>query len=413
MVGCLYTFFIFCLAHLSIQACVQVGVENLFSPHYESLLRGKHVGLITNHTAIDSKGKLTADIFKEKAEAYGYSIAAFFAPEHGLQGVQHAGETVIDAHDSDGIVIYSLHGATRRPTDAMLKGIDLLVFDIQDLGSRSYTYITTLFYAMEEAAKAHTPFVVLDRPNPLGGLLVDGPMLEDKWRSFIGYINIPYCYGLTIGELAHYFNEEYKIDCELTVIPMQGWQRHMTFKDTGLFWIPTSPQVPESQTAFYYPTTGLLGELQIVNIGIGYSLPFKVVGAPWINAKQFAYHLNAQSFPGVYFHPFHYSPFFGRFAGQVCHGVMIMITDTQSYLPVTTQYLLIGILKRLYPTYFKKGLEESSPRLDMFNKVNGTAEVYRILKDEQYVIWKLRALHQKERAQYLRKRQTYLNPVYF
>lgn len=405
-------FGVFCFYQLTLNASVQVGVESLFSPPYQAVLSGKHIGLITNHTAIDSKGHSTLELFKDNAQAYGYTITAFFAPEHGLTGVQYAGESVANERDLHGIPIYSLHGSTRRPTPAMLKGISLLVYDIQDIGSRSYTYISTLFYAMEEAAKAHIPFLVLDRPNPLGGLLVDGPMLEDQWRSFVGYLNVPYCHGLTIGELARYFNEEYKVRCDLTVIPMQGWQREMTFQETGLPWIPTSPQVPESQTALYYPTTGLLGELQIVNIGVGYTLPFKLIGAPWIDAQQFAKQLNAQNFPGVYFHPFHYTPFFGRFGGQVCHGVLIMITDPRVYLPVTTQYLIMGVLKTLYPSYFQKGLEESSQRQEMFHKVNGTAEVYRILKEEQYVIWKLRALHQNERARYLRKRQAYLIPEY-
>lgn len=406
------SFFLFllisCFFAPHLQGNIQLGVENLFSPAYQSVLRGKKIGLITNHTAVDSKGHSTIDLFKQNASGLGYSLVALFAPEHGLTGVQYAGQTVANERDSDGIIIYSLHGATRRPTSAMLKSIDLLVYDIQDIGSRSYTYISTLFYAMEEAAKAHIPLIVLDRPNPLGGLLVDGPMLEEEWRSFVGYLNVPYCHGLTIGELAFYFNGEYKVGCELMVVPMQGWQRHMTFKETGLTWIPTSPQIPEAQTAFYYPTTGLLGELQIVNIGVGYTLPFKVVGAPWINAQQFAQQLNAQNFPGVHFHPFHYSPFFGRFAGQACHGVLIIITDPATYLPVTTQYLLMGVLKALYPSEFQKGLEESSQRQEMFNKVNGTAEILRILKEERYVVWKLRSVHQKEREHYLRKRQSYL-----
>lgn len=403
----------FCFVHSSlIEGKILLGVENLFSPSYQQILQGKQIGLITNHTAIDSKGTLTIDLFKQQAQSGKYSLVALFAPEHGLTGIQYAGEKVNDQRDVNGIPIYSLHGSTRRPTAAMLKDVTLLVYDIQDIGSRSYTYISTLFYAMEEAAKAHITVVVLDRPNPLGGELVDGPMLEDEWRSFVGYVNVPYCHGLTIGELARYFNAEYKIGCDLVVIPMQGWQRRMTFKDTDLIWIPTSPQVPDAQTAFYYPTTGLLGELQIVNMGVGYTLPFKVVGAPWINAEQFAGRLNAQRFPGVRFQPFHYTPFFGRFVGEPCHGILIIITDPQVYLPVTTQFLIMGILKSLYASHFLKGLEASASKQEMFNKVNGTAEIYRILKEEQYPVWKLRALHQKEREQYLRKRKSYLHADY-
>lgn len=405
--------FLFLFSKFPIEGTVQVGVETLFSPAYSSILRSKKIGLITNHTAIDSQGQTTIELFKKNAKNYNYSLIALFAPEHGLTGIHHAGATFGNQHDADGIPIFSLHGSTRRPTSDMLKDISLLVYDIQDIGSRPYTYTSTLFYAMEEAAKARIPLVVLDRPNPLGGLLVDGPMLEEEWRSFLGYINIPYCHGLTIGELAQYFNGEYHVGCDLLVIPMHGWKRHMTFKDTGLTWIPTSPQIPDSETAFYFPTTGLLGELRIVNIGIGYTLPFKVIGAPWIQAEQFAQQLNAQNFPGVRFQPFHYTPFFGRFSGQVCHGVLILITDPSSFLPVTTQYLIIGILKSLYPTQFQKGLmEESNQRIELFNKASGTPEILRILKEEPYVIWKLRALHQKERTQYLNKRIPYLHSNY-
>ncbi len=400
-------FFIFFFVLSFLEGKVFLGVENLVANH-QALLKGKTIGLITNFTAIDSKGNTTIELLKQQAGPLDFTLAALFAPEHGLMGLQHAGDDVVDEEDANHLPIYGLHGLTRRPTEAMLKNIDLLIFDMQDIGSRSYTYITTLFYAMEEAAKLHIPFIVLDRPNPLGGECIDGPMLEDSLRSFVGYLNVPYCHGLTIGELALFFNKEYNIGCELTVIPMKEWLRKMSFQDTGLIWIPTSPQIPEADTPFFYPATGLLGELQIVNIGVGYTLPFKVVGAPWIDAEQFAARLNSQQFQGVRFQPFHYTPFFGRFAGEACHGVLICITDRHSYLPVTTQYLILGTLKVLYPTFFQKSLEAAKQREEMFNKVNGTSEVLRILKEETFVVWKLRSLHQKEREQYLKKRKAYL-----
>ena len=179
---------------------VQLGVDRLFGAEYRDVLRGKNIGLITNHTAIDSNGHSTIDLLKQHAKSGGYVLKALFAPEHGLNGLQYASESVVDARDHDGIPIYSLHGSTRHPTPAMLASINLIIYDIQDLGSRSYTFSTTLFYVREAAAKAHIPVIVLDRPNPLGGQLVDGPMLEDKWRSFVGYVNVPYCHGLTIEE---------------------------------------------------------------------------------------------------------------------------------------------------------------------------------------------------------------------
>lgn len=404
--------FIFSFFSLFAFGQVEVGLDRLFTPPYSQLLKGKKIGLVTNHTAINCQQMTSVDLFKQNSLRYGYCIKAFFAPEHGLNGVQYASEAILHSKDSDGIPIYSLHGATRRPTPEMLKGLSLIIYDIQDIGSRSYTYISTLFYVMEEAAKIGLPVMVLDRPNPINGLTIDGPMLEKKWQSFVGYINVPYCHGMTVGELAQYFKGEHKINCPLTVIPMKGWNRAMSFQETGLAWIPTSPNIPEPLTPFYYPTTGLIGELHLVNIGVGYSMPFKVIGAPWIDAKKFAKELNGQKFPGVHFQPFYYRPFFGRFAQKDCEGVLIMITDKKSYLPVSTQYLLIGILKTLYPKEFKAALEDSQDRLKMFHQVNGTDEIYRIIREEQYITWKLKAVHKKERALFANKRAPYLIPSY-
>ncbi len=409
----LVAFFIFLLPFFALIGKVQLGVENLFHVGYEHLLPGQHIGLITNHTGIDSRGDSTVQIFKDNASRYGYVLEAVFAPEHGLTGSHYANVDVADGQlgsvkDKDNTVVYSLFGATRRPTAAMLKNITLLIYDIQDIGSRSYTYVTTLFYVMEEAAKARIPVLVLDRPNPLGGTLVDGPMLEEKWRSFVGYINVPYCHGLTVGELAQYFNGEYSIGCALTVVPMKGWKREMLFADTGLVWMPTSPHIPEASSALYYPMTGFLGELQLINMGVGYTLPFKVVGAPWINAEEFSQKLNEQQMRGVRFLPFHYKPFFGRFQGQECHGVLIVINEPKYFLPVSTQYVILGMLKSLYPKHFKEALQACAKNHEMFNKVNGTAEVYRLISEEKYVVWKLLALHKEQRAAYLCKRKPYL-----
>lgn len=391
---------------------VKVGSDVLMSEEYANLLKGKRIGLITNHTAVNSKLISTVDLLKKNAAAKGYKLVALFAPEHGITGASYASESIEEEQDPDGIPVYSLHGKTMRPTDEMLKQVNMLIFDIQDIGSRSYTYITTLFYAMEEAAKRGIQFVVLDRPNPMTGLVVDGPLLDEKWRSGLGYINIPYCHGMTVGELARLFNGEYKIGCKLEVIPMKGWRRRMTFHETGLSWIPTSPYIPEANTAFFYPTTGILGELQLVNIGIGYTLPFKVIGAPWIDGKMFANSLNTQKFPGVHFEPFHYRPFYGRFAHEDCQGVLIMITDPVKYRPVTTQYLIIGILKSLYPKKFQEAIATAKARKETICKVNGTEEVFRLITEEKNIVWKLRTLHQKERDDFLNLRKKYLIPAY-
>lgn len=333
-------------------------------------------------------------------------IKALFSPEHGLNGQHYAWESV--AHSQElGIPVYSLHGETRRPKPAMLKDLDIVIYDIQCTGVRAYTYPTTLFYMMEEAAKLGIEVIVLDRPNPINGLIVDGPMLEEKWRSYIGYINIPYCHGMTIGELARFFNDEYKVGCKLKVIPMKGWTREMSYRDTGLAWIPPSPNVPEPDTPFFCPSTGILGELGILNIGIGFTLPFKVVGAPWINAREFADKLNGQKLPGVHFQPYSFRPFWGLYKGVDCHGILIQITDAQAYRPLSVQFLILGMLKSLYPKEFMKQLVDS-PKKDLFCKANGTEKVYEILVKEKYPAWKLIELNKTERDAFLEIRKKYL-----
>lgn len=403
---------LFCPLWLLAQPSVTVGIDVLMEPEYQSLLQGKRVGVITNHTAISRDMIPTADLIKRRAADKGYRVVAFFAPEHGLRGGGHASDLIEDEKDSDGIPIYSLHGKTRRPNDTMLRNVDLLVFDIQDIGSRSYTYISTLFYVMEEAAKRKIPVVVADRPNPINGRIVDGPMLEEQWRSFVGYINVPYCHGMTIGELARLFNDQYHVGCQLVVVPMRGWRRDMSFKDTGLPWMPTSPNIPEGTTPWYYPATGLIGELQLVNIGIGYTLPFKIVGAPWVKGEQLATQLNAQKLAGVSFFPIYFRPFYGRFVGEDCEGVMLTVTDSRTFRPVQTQFAIMGMLKSLYPKPFAEALAACQDRKDMFCKVNGTARVYEILQKEKYPGWKLRQLDKDEREAFLAVRKRYLIPEY-
>jgi uncharacterized protein YbbC (DUF1343 family) len=386
-------------------APVELGIDRFFKDGYAKELEGKRIGLITNQTGVDADLKSTVKLFLEHKN---FQVTAFFAPEHGLDGKIYAGVEVKHAVQKE-IPVFSLHGKTRRPTVAMLKTIDALVFDIQDVGIRPYTYASTLFYVMEEATKLSIPVIVLDRPNPMGGLMVDGPMLEESFRSFIGYINVPYCHGMTIGELARFFNAEYKIGCKLTVVPMKGWRRSMTFKETGLSWIPTSPNIPESDTPYYCATTGLLGELELVNIGIGYTLPFKIVGAPWINADLFAKALNEQKIPGVTFTPIHYTPFYGSLKNIECHGVNIHITNLPLYRPLVTQSFLLGLLKTLYPEKVTAKLKALPPqKKELFNKAHGSAAAYNFLLTEKFATWKLINHHKTERATFLETRYKYL-----
>lgn len=386
-------------------AAVIPGVEEFFHNEQFREWKDKKVGLITNHTGIDSQMHSTLDLFLEHEG--NYKVVALFSPEHGLFGQYYAAESV-DHRKWRDLPVHSLHGETRRPKPEMLKGIDVIVYDIQCTGVRAYTYPTTLFYMMEEAAKAGIEVIVLDRPNPIGGMVVDGPMLEEKWRSYIGYINVPYCHGMTIGELARFFNGEYKVGCKLKIVPMKGWERSMTFVDTGLPWIPPSPNIPEPDTPLYCPSTGLLGELQIGDIGIGFTLPFKVVGAPWIKAAEFASKLNAQKLPGVTFQPFHYRPFWGNYKGVDCQGVLLRITNPRIYRPLAVQYLILGILKSLYPKEFMERINRSTGAKNLFCKANGTDMILKILMEEKYPAWKLIDWQKTERESFLEIRKKYL-----
>ena len=401
----LYLILFLAVISLGWSAKISTGVDVFFQEKRYVKWQDKKVGLITNQTGVDSQLKTTVDLFIEHEGIY--QLVALFSPEHGLFGQHYAWESV-DHQKHKNLLVYSLHGETRRPKPQMLDGIDILVYDIQCTGVRAYTYPTTLYYCMEEAAKRGIEVVVLDRPNPINGVTVDGPMLEEKWRSYIGYINVPYCHGMTIGELARFFNEEYKIGCKLSVVLMKGWDRKMSYCDTQLHWIPPSPNVPEPDTAIFSSTTGLLGELQIANIGIGFTLPFKIVGAPWIRAQEFAQKLNEQKLPGVFFQPFHYRPFWGMFKGLDCQGVLIKITDVLVYRPVTVQYLILGMLKSMYPKEFMDRLAKGKGTKDLFCKANGTEAVYQILRDEKYPAWKLIELQKEERASFCELREKYL-----
>jgi len=391
---------------LSLKAApISVGVDTFFEDGHARKLSGKRVALVINQTSINKDHISTLDLFlKENCPC---TVVALFSPEHGIDGKGRAWESIASTTHLH-LPVHSLHGAVRRPTQEMLDGIDCVIYDIQCTGNRAYTYPTTLFYMMEECAKRNIQVIVLDRPNPINGLTVDGPMLEEKWRSYIGYINVPYCHGMTIGELARFFNQEYKIHCKLDVVPMKGWHRSMSFRDTGLSWIPPSPNIPEADTPMYSLMTGILGELQIVNIGIGYTLPFKIVGAPWIQASYFAEKLNSQKLPGVHFQPFHFRPFYGSYKNLNCEGVLIQITDLKTYRPVAVQYLILGMLKSLYPTEFLQKLSASAGSKDLFCKANGTEAIYEILLQEKYPAWKLIEFHKKERELFLIIRNKYL-----
>jgi len=325
---------------------VQTGLDVLEAQKFAAL-RNKHVGLITNHTGLDSQGRSIADLL---SHAPGVHLVALFSPEHGLAGRND--EKVASNKDAaTGLPIFSLYGETMRPTDEMLQGIDALVFDVQDAGVRFYTYTTTMGYCMEEAAKHNIPFYVLDRPNPMGGNIVEGPMLDADKTSFTAYFPLPVRYGLTIGELAQFFNAENHIHCDLHVIAMKNWHRNYFFESTGARWIPPSPNLRTLKGAVLYPGIEILQSAG-VSVGRGTETPFEEFGAPWINGEEVAAALNERHLAGLRFANQPFIPVIGLYSGQRCGGVGVRIMDRQAVRAMRMGMEIATILKKLYPEKF-------------------------------------------------------------
>lgn len=328
---------------------VSPGIEVLLKEE-KNVLSGKKVGLITNPTGIDSKLTSIVDLLHDDPDI---NVTALFGPEHGVRGDAQAGASVeyyID--EKTGLPVYSLYGKTKKPTPEMLKDVEVLVFDIQDVGTRYYTYIYTMAYAMEAAKENDIPFIVLDRPNPQGGESVDGPVLEPEFSSFVGLYPIPLKHGMTVGELATLFNKEFKIGADLKVIKMKGWKRDMDYDDTGIPFVLPSPNMPTVSTTFVYPATGLI-EGTNVSEGRGTTKPFELIGAPYINSDELAGKLNALRLPGVKFRAASFTPTFSKHAGILSHGVEIYITDREEFKAVPTGLHIIKTIQDLYPGDFE------------------------------------------------------------
>ena len=361
-----------------LNARVKPGIEVLRESGFESL-KGKRVALVTNPSGVDSELKSTVDIL---FEAPGVNLVALFAPEHGIRGDIYAGGKVESGIDSrTGLPVHSLYGATREPTPKMLEGVDIVLYDIQDVGCRSYTFISTLGLVMRACARLEIPVMVLDRPNPLGGRKVEGALVRDGFHSFVSQYKIPYIYGLTVGELAMLINEQGlncsqdgkqpSLKCELLVVPMQGWERDMLYIDTGLPWVAPSPNIPYPQSAICYPSAGMAGELyNYLNIGIGYTLPFAVFAEEWIDADELKSTLDSYNVPGVAWRTVHFKPSSGRLAGKLVHGVQYYYTDYETAEITLTQFYVMQAVWELYSRNPFKDQQQSN--LTMFNKVCGT-----------------------------------------
>lgn len=348
---------------------VKTGIDVLEAQHFAPLA-GKRIGLCTNPTGVNKDLKSTTDIL---FEAENVNLVALFGPEHGVRGNVHAGDHVGDAVDAKtGVTMYSLYGATHKPTPEMMAQIDAMVYDIQDNGCRSYTYISTMGKLMEACAESDKELIILDRPNPLSGEKIEGCLVEDGYYSFVSQFKIPYLYGQTCGELAMYLNAKSDKPCRLTVIKMEGWKRSMCWDETGLEWVVASPHVPHGSSCYYYPATGIMGELGYFNIGVGYTLPFEMMGTDWItNADSLADALNALHLPGIIFRPIYYKPFYSVNKDTQSQGVQVHITDFKKAHLSDIQFYVAQVLHRMYPDHvlFR---DCNQKRFNMFDKVCGT-----------------------------------------
>lgn len=368
------------LLPLAASARVRPGIEVLRDNGFEGL-KGKRVGLVTNPSGVDRELRSTVDIL---ANAKEVNLVALFAPEHGIRGDIYAGGKVESGRDElTGLPVHSLYGSTRQPTREMLKGIDIIVYDIQDVGTRSYTFISTLGLVMRTCAEMGIPVMVLDRPNPLGGNKIEGPLARDGFHSFVGQYKIPYIYGLTVGELARLINEEglnrgqdgkaEAVKCKLTVVKMEGWKRDMLFNDTGLPWVLPSPNIPYPENAICYPAAGIIGEFNnYLHIGIGYTLPFGTFAEEWIDADGLKARLDSYCIPGVAWRTIHYKPTSGRLNGKMVHGVQYFFTDYDAATITLTQFY---VMQAVYELYGRNPFPTAGDRLSMINKVTGSDHI--------------------------------------
>ena len=329
---------------------IKLGLEVLLT-NPAKLLKGARVGLICNPATVDHRWRHAADLFFHHPEI---ELTALFGPQHGIRGETQ--DNMIEWQSfrdpRTGVMAYSLYGETRRPTEQMFQDVDTLVFDVPDVGTRVYTFIYTMALAMQAAREFGKRFVVLDRPNPIGGLGVEGSLLEAGHESFVGMYAIPMRHGLTVGELARLFNTEFGIGCELEVVPMQGWQREFWLDDTDAPWVLPSPNMPTVDTSVVYPGMVYLEGTKISE-GRGTTRPFELAGAPYVNAHELASALNELALPGVYFRPHSFQPTFQKHAGKLCHGVQIHVIDRAAFKPVLTGIALIKLIHDLYPNGFE------------------------------------------------------------
>jgi len=330
-------------------APVRPGVE-VFVEHPPAVVRGKRVGLITNQSGIDRQRRSTIDLLRASTEL---TLVALYSPEHGIRGIAETRVTS-SVDEKTGLPVHSLYGETYKPTPRMLEGIDVLVYDIQDLGVRQYTYESTLALAMQAAAEKGIPIVVLDRPNPITGTILEGDILEPAYQSFVGIYPVLSRHGMTLGELAKMYNAEQRIGAELTVVPVEGWRRGTWWDQTGLPWVNPSPNIRRLEAAIHYPGTVFFEAIN-VSEGRGTDLPFEQIGAPWLKNTDVVAAMNAMRLPGIRFETvaFRVAESANKYPGQLLNGVRFILTDRDAYRPLATSLLMIDLIRRLHPDQFQ------------------------------------------------------------
>ncbi len=355
---------------------VKAGVEVLSRRSFD-IIKNKRVGLVTNQTGVTESLRHVADVLSESPRI---KLTALFGPEHGIRGDLQGGLAVESYSDGrTGLPVYSLYGETKKPTMDMLSNVDVLLFDIQDVGARYYTYIYTMSYAMEAASDSGIPFIVLDRPNPINGVSVEGNILNPEFKSFVGRYPIPVRPGMTVGELAMLFNVEYGIEADLKVVRMEGWLRDMWFDETGLVWVQTSPNIPTLDTATVYPGTCLL-EGTNVSEGRGTTKPFELLGAPWIDSSKLTAELRSRKLPGASFRQAYFTPALSKYRRERCSGVQVHITERHTFKPFETGLHIVDAIRKLHPEKFEWTKPKSGSRY-FFDTLAGTDKIRKQLCD--------------------------------
>lgn len=370
---------------------LRTGADQIFEEPYYSWIKGKGLGLITNQTGVNSRLEDLPSLFADRDDI---NLAALFGPEHGIYGEAEAGDTVAERSN-----VYSLYGEHQAPTPEMLEGVEVLIYDIQDVGARFYTFISTMFESMKAVSGTGLTFIVLDRPNPIGGTMVEGPVLEEGFESFVGTYTIPNRYGMTAGELAMLLKEENHLDLELKVVPVKGWSREENFDDYGKEWVNPSPNMPGFKTALSYPGFCLV-EGTNLSEGRGTTRPFEYLGAPWINSLNLARKLNSLDLPGIRFRPQMFTPSFSKHQGEACGGVQVHIIDNESFRPVRSALFFIRTVAEMYP-------EEFSFREDGFDRLCGNSWV-RTMLQEGAEVDEIEALWQEKLEEFKSTRDKYL-----